>query len=64
MCFYRNWLLICVGVDEVASLVGAQALAAQNRYVDGAVQAGMKPFIPSEFNRDTYTSSIFVRSFR
>ena len=40
------------GQDAVVLIVGAEALAEQKRYIDAAVAAGVKRFIPSEFGSD------------
>jgi hypothetical protein len=42
------------------SVVGSPALASQKDYIDAAVQAGVKRFIPSEFGSDTQAPYLFV----
>lgn len=40
------------GQDAVISTVGSEAVASQTRYIDAAIAAGVKRFIPSEFGSD------------
>jgi hypothetical protein len=40
---------IFTGQDVVISIVGATGIAEQKSYVDAAVKAGVKRFLPSEF---------------
>jgi nucleoside-diphosphate-sugar epimerase len=49
----RNARADYTGIDAVVSLVGAPALTEQKAYIDAAVEAGVKRFIPSEFGCDT-----------
>jgi len=48
-----------VGVEAVVSLVGAPALTSQKAYIDAAVAAGVKRFIPSEFGCDTQAPYLY-----
>ncbi|ORX96688.1 isoflavone reductase family protein-like protein CipA [Clohesyomyces aquaticus] len=41
------------GQDAVISLVGGMALGDQSKLIDGAIKAGVKRFIPSEFGSNT-----------
>lgn len=41
------------GQDAVISLVAAPGIPDQKRYVDAAVKAGVKRFLPSEFGSNT-----------
>jgi len=46
------------GQDAVVSVVGSFGIASQNVFVDAAVQAGVKRFIPSEYGCDTSNSRV------
>lgn len=37
------------GQDAIVSLIGGHALSSQNFFIDAAIRAGVKRFIPSEF---------------
>lgn len=41
------------GQDAVVSVIGGAGLGIQNTFVDAAVKAGVKRFIPSEFGVNT-----------
>ncbi|KAH6618675.1 isoflavone reductase family protein [Boeremia exigua] len=41
------------GQDAVVSLVGGNALGAQNKLIDAAIAAGVKRFLPSEYGSNT-----------
>jgi hypothetical protein len=41
------------GQDVVVSLVGGSVLGDQDKYIDAAIAAGVKRFVPSEFGSDT-----------
>jgi hypothetical protein len=41
------------GQDVVVSLVGGSVLGDQDKYIDAAITAGVKRFVPSEFGSDT-----------
>jgi hypothetical protein len=41
------------GQDAIVSAVGASGFAEQKIYIDAAVKAGVKRFIPSEFSGNT-----------
>jgi len=51
-----------LGIEAVVSLVGAPALTQQKAYIDAAVAAGVKRFIPSEFGCDTQAPYLYVSS--
>jgi hypothetical protein len=44
------------GQDVVISLVGGSVLGDQNKYIDAAIAAGVKRFVPSDFGSDTTDS--------
>jgi uncharacterized protein YbjT (DUF2867 family) len=44
------------GQDVVISLVAGHALGDQNKFIDAAITAGVKRFIPSEFGSNTTDS--------
>jgi hypothetical protein len=49
------------GQDAVVSIAGSEQLAHQQKYVDAAIAAGVKRFIPSEFGSDlTYPNIVDV----
>jgi hypothetical protein len=48
------------GVDAIVSVVGSLALPSQLSYIDAAIKAGVKRFIPSEFGCDTQAPYLFV----
>ena len=48
-----------IGIDAIISVVGSLALATQIGYIDAAVEAGVKRFIPSEFGCDTQAPYLF-----
>lgn len=45
------------GQEAVISVVGATALADQKVYIDAAIEAGVKRFLPSEFGIDTLSDA-------
>lgn len=45
------------GQDVVLSLVPQSLFTEQNKYVDAALKAGIKRFIPSEFGSDSRTEA-------
>jgi hypothetical protein len=47
-------------VDAIVSVVGSLALPSQLSYIDAALKAGVKRFIPSEFGCDTQAPYLFV----
>jgi uncharacterized protein YbjT (DUF2867 family) len=49
-----------VGVDVVLSLLGAPALTTQKTFIDAAVEARVKRFIPSEFGCDTQAPYLYI----
>jgi uncharacterized protein YbjT (DUF2867 family) len=51
------------GIDAVVSVIGSLALASQNDYIDAAVAAGVKRFIPSEFGCDTQSPLLYLPRF-
>lgn len=46
------------GQDAVISAVGATAFTEQKKFIDAAVHAGVKRFIPSEFSSNTPNESV------
>jgi uncharacterized protein YbjT (DUF2867 family) len=46
------------GQDAVISLVGGNALGEQNKFIDAAISAGVKRFIPSEFGSNTVNPAV------
>jgi hypothetical protein len=44
--------------DAVISAVGATAFTEQKKFIDAAVNAGVKRFIPSEFSANTLNESV------
>jgi len=46
------------GQDAVISAVGAAGLGDQNIFVDAAIQAGVKRFLPSEFSVNTLSKAV------
>ncbi|OKL57984.1 hypothetical protein UA08_06859 [Talaromyces atroroseus] len=46
------------GQDAVVSAVGATGFGEQKKFVDAAVRAGIKRFIPSEFSANTLSDSV------
>jgi NmrA-like family len=50
---------VTIGIDAIISVVGSLALATQIGYIDAAVEAGVKRFIPSEFGCDTQAPYLF-----
>jgi len=51
--------MLTIGIDAIISVVGSLALATQIGYIDAAVEAGVKRFIPSEFGCDTQAPYLF-----
>lgn len=46
------------GQDAVISLVGATAFGEQIKFIDAAIRAGVKRFIPSEFSANTLSDAV------
>ena len=46
------------GQDAVISAVGATAFTEQKKFIDAAVHAGVKRFIPSEFSSNTLNEPV------
>lgn len=46
------------GQDAVISAVGATAFTEQKKFVDAAIHAGVKRFIPSEFSSNTPNEAV------
>lgn len=46
------------GQDAVVSVVGATAFPEQKKFVDAAIRAGVKRFIPSEFSASSQNAAV------
>lgn len=46
------------GQDAVISVVGATAFGEQKKFIDAAVRAGVKRFLPSEFSANTQSDAV------
>ena len=55
-------IFLIVGIDALVSVIGSLALPDQLAYIDAAVEAGVKRFIPSEFGCDTQAPHLYFLS--